>query len=686
MSADDSFSFEEEEDLSAAVVGTVSVTESRIEPSVAEHSETDSDQDQQSEEGSQVSAENSESEQSSSSSGSSGASETPQSPVSPHSPLKESLQGTVEELMQPIPLSPPKKEIPPKRKSAPRRPRKEQKPAEEPSSLPVLNRDTENKDTYDIEYILDTQKKVKGTHRFANQIDAKVPVRATDLSDRHYIRKNIEDTIRPKLSLQGSTINPEKLLPPPKPAKQQPANFVQRLYQYRDQVQEKLKQAKEQLLQDELDKCTFAPTLAKFELNRTPKQPQDFYHEGVVKARENKQKAADLRREMTAEPSSFRPEIDAHSLKLLEKKGRSQKPVHDKLYRSIRSTVTRQITEGQFLHSKSLEKGRDLTFKPTINPKSEEMVKEKRGNLQLYEEALKKSSKPISDVKQYQPKLLSKHSEKMLQAKFEEELKTAWNQAGASEAISLEQLEKCLEALGLRPRTGLDQPVKDIWEALEGETRGGVKMQALQTFLKAILRFRAGIKVIPDNKETARFGSYKDDNFIFTDKQLKRAQVHFRCLFEAQSSLIKLSSPDHFRSLESFSFHPEILTSFASQRSSMTSLVCVETRLMAEKQRKLEKLEKIRAAVHSQQMAECTFTPSLRKHQLPANHSMIIQGSDDSMSETIDRNSALYRFAEVCKARKDVFTTQELSRSYALSDDEKYVEECPFYPNLDIAG
>jgi hypothetical protein len=107
---------------------------------------------------------------------------------------------------------------------------------------------------------------------------------------------------------------------------------------------------------------------------------------------------------------------------------------------------------------------------------------------------------------------------------------------------------------------------------------------------------------------------------------------------------------------------------------------------MAEKQRKLEKLEKIRAAVHRQQMAECTFTPSLRKHQLPANHSMIIQGSDDSMSETIDRNSALYRFAEVCKARKDVFTTQELSRSYALSDDEKYVEECPFYPNLDIAG
>ena len=678
MSADDSFSFEEEEDLSAAVVGTVSVTESRIEPSVVEHTQKDSDEDERSVEGS---GNESGSDQASESSRSSGS---VQSPVSPHSPVRESLQGTVEELLRPISLSPPKQEIPRKRKSAPRRPRREPRPAEEASSLPVLNRDTENKDTYDIEYILDTQKKVKGTHRFANPIEAKTPVRAADLSDRDFIRKNIEDTVRPKLSFQGQGLNAEKLMPPAKPARQQSANFVQRLYQYRQQVEEKLKQAKEQLLQEELEKCTFAPTLAKFELNRTPKQPQDFYYEGVTKAWENKLKAAEIRKEKTAEPSSFRPSIDAHSLKLLEKKGRDQQPVYDKLYRSVRSMVTRQITEGQFPHqSKSQEK---VPFTPAIDKKSEEMVKEKRGNLQLYEEAQRRSNRPVPKIQPYQPKLLSRNSEKVLQAKFEEELKTAWNQAGASETMSLEQLAKCLEGLNFRPRTGLDQPVKEIWEALEGETKGGVKANSLLTFLKAVLRFRAGIKVVSGEKEMGRFGCYQGDNFVFTEKQLRRVQVHFRGLFLARSSLIKLSSPDHFRSLESFSFHPEILTSFASQRSSMTSVGGVETRLMAESQRKQENLEKIKAAANRKQMAECTFTPSLRKHPLPANRSMIIQGCDDSLSDTIDRNSALYRFAAVAKSRKEVHSKQELSRSYALSDDEKYVEDCPFFPNLDIAG
>lgn len=649
MSDADSFSFEEgEEDLSAAVVGTVSVTESRVEPSVVEHTEKDTEEDQRPGETSQILGNDADSHQSSDSPRSS---DTSKSPISPE---KEPHQGTIEELIPPTTLSEHKESVPRKRKSAPRKPRKDPKPVEEQSHMPVLNQHTENKDTYDIDYLLDMQKQVKVAHRFVNP-SAKVPIRNADLSDRDYVRKNIENKTKPKPPSQPHLLNPEKLLPPAPTPKQQSSNFVQRLYQYRDQVQEKLRQAKEQMLLEEQEKCTFAPTLAKFELNRQPKQPQDFYYEGINKAKENMLKAALMRKEQAEDPGSFTPTLDAYSLKIVAKKGRERRPVYDNLFRSTRNMVKKQITEGTpFPRSQSVDEALGFPFKPTINKHSENLVKDKRGHLVLYESAKQRQQASVPSVPSFQPKLLSRNSDKVLQMKFEEEFKAAWNQIGGGEKCSREQVEKCLEALGFELRTGLERPANEIWDILQGEKNLGVTASALLTFLKAVLRFRVGLKVTSDDSNENRFAYYQDSQLLFTEKQLQRVQTHFRNLCDSRSALIKLSSPEHFRSLEAFNFHPEILTSFTSQRSSILNYGGVETRLLAENQRRKEKIDRLRAELERRKMAECTFTPSLRKSKVDTNHSMIIHGSDDSLSEAVDRNAALYRLAEVIRARKDV--------------------------------
>jgi hypothetical protein len=486
---EDSFQFEEEEDepLKIGVVGSVStrsgyiavtvakpgggMEDMEIDPDILDSSESMKEVNESQESG--KSDEESDSHDSHGADDEKGASQAQENLLDRRESSKldrssqesdsDSQQPSLETLlkMQGV-LSPPSRKHKRKRRKARRT---KQTREELLANLPVLNKDTENKQTYDIEYLLWWQKLVKAKHRFVTKSETPKPEHGVEASSKDYVRIHIAETHKAKaLPVRSASLSLDHL--PAVSKVHHSSDFVQRLYQYRDQVEEKLKQTKERLMERERLACTFTPVLTTPKSSRERRQPEDLYYEGKARVEASLRERAFKRTESRHETSSFRPELNTKSLQILVKKGRDSLPVYTKLYESSKTATARSI---QTLSPKATLPA----FRPTINKQSQQITRDKQINLKLYEDATRRAQKQIPKLEPFQQRLMSKNSEKVLVAKFEGEFETVCKRIGAEKLVSeANQIERILEIMHFKPKSGLDKPVKQIWTALQGQERG----------------------------------------------------------------------------------------------------------------------------------------------------------------------------------------------------------------------
>lgn len=680
---EDSFLFEEEEDepLKIGVVGSVStrsgyiavtvakpgggMEDMEIDPDILDSSESMKEANESQEAGE---SEASDSEESQEAVAEKGVSQVQESLLDRRESSKldrssqdsdlDSQQPSLEALLQmPGVLSPPPRKRRRRRRKAHRT---KLTPEELLAGLPVLNKDTENKLTYDIEYLLWWQKLVKAKHRFVTKSQTPKPEHAAEASSKDYVRINIAETHQAKvLPARSASLSLDHLSAVSK--SHHSIDFVQRLYQYRDQVEQKLKQTKEKLLERERQACTFAPALTTPKSSSERRQPEDLYYEGRARAEASLRERAFKRAESRHETSTFRPELNTKSLQILVKKGRDSAPIYSKLFAASKTATARSI---QTLSPKASLP----SFRPSINKKSEVLTREKQVNLKLYEDAVRRAQKPVPKVEPFQQKLMSRNSEKVLVAKFEGEFEAVCKRVGVEKLVSeASQVERVLEMLHFKPISGLEKPVKQIWRALQGQERVGIKPFDLLTFLKAVMRFFPEQRLVPESVPGALFGHFKDDRYVLAHKDLQRVQTSFQSLYEARLAVVNKSNiHPQYRSLDAFPFKPDLAKTSHTPRSqsrheSIASIQTVERRLLAETQRLKEQQAKAKEAKERETMAECTFSPAIRKHphtrQRSQSNAELSPMYVKRESSEKDRNLALYRLAETVRIRRQVSFT-----------------------------
>lgn len=588
------------------------------------------------------------------------------------------FQGTIAELLN-VPL-------------ARLRKRTDHKKEEAKAAIPVLNRDTENPNTYDLDYLLEAQIRTKAAHRFVTPSEsALVPCdKSEDTSDVDFIKRNIESTLRPKLaqtsfassmSLEAFPVKRTRAL-----SVKQAGRLADRLVSYKQQVEMKVKQTQESLRYRETQACTFAPEIGKTKANGPRRKPEEMYYEGLTRAREQQEKQERLRETQIVEVSNFRPAVNQQSAKMLEKRGRDATPVYEKLYSAHKDEVKRQLQAGK---TRSRSTSDVLTFKPAINKRSEELSRPKKVNEALYEDAKRRQErqKEVPKLQAFEPKL-SKNSEKVLFTRFEEDFGAAWGRySGSNMLTSSTPLRQLLQDLGFDSLTEEGSAAARIWEMLEGERRGGVKKGNLLSVLAAVMHFKPKQSTETPSKD-GKFGRFEGEEFVLHSKELPRLHKAFEAAYEARLIASKRQIDPKKPTAEVYSFKPDLRqsakgirgrsrsNSVSSERGSSR-----ETRLLGEPERLQSKLQQARELLEQKKMAECTFKPTLK----PSKYTQSVAASDTSepsdrpTKRQTDRNLALYQMAQLAKAKRE-----QQAKEKADLQRELEASECTFTPNVDL--
>ena len=446
------------------------------------------------------------------------------------------------------------------------------KSIEDQPIIPILTRDTANQDTYDIDFLLGSQKQLKARHRFATHLEASAPAKPEAAPSTNFVRKNIQDTLKPKTDIQslGSTLSFERLLSSKRTMKpKQVAQLFDRLVTYKQHVTARCKQAKEEQMNKEIAKCTFAPELVTTTKHtRTKRKPEDLYYAGVAKTKEAHERQERLREELQQEGSSFRPELNQQSVRLLAHRGRDTTPVFEKLYGAHKTEIQNRVQKG----TRSLSAERDdLTFKPSINKKSDAVTRGKKVDEMLYEDAQRRMERrkgQPSPSPTFESRV-STASEKVLSNKFEQDFRSAWGLFSASDVLQTQfVLRQLLQELRLESDT--DTCTSKVWEMLEGTKRGGIRMKNLLSFLKVILRLKPGGKLTADRPAAeGKFGCYQGDEFVFSAKDVERIHKAFSGVYDSRLTAVKKKQTE-----QEYPFKPDISkarTSLMRSRSGSVS-------------------------------------------------------------------------------------------------------------------
>ena len=590
------------------------------------------------------------------------------------------FQGTIAELLN-VPL-------------ARLRKRPDHKKDEAKSAIPVLNRDTENPNTYDLDYLLEAQIRTKAAHRFVTPSESALAPseKAEDTSDVDFIKRNIESTLRPKLTQSSFASSMSLEAFPAKKTKvlsvKQAGRLADRLVSYKQQVEMKVKQTQESMRYRETQACTFAPEIGKTKANGPRRRPEEMYYEGLSRAKEQQERQERLRETQIVEVSNFHPAVNQQSVKMLEKRGRDPTPVYEKLYSAHKDEVKRQLQGG---NARSRSTGDVLTFKPVINKRSEELSRPKKVNDALYDDAKRRQErqKEVPKLQPFEPKL-SKHSEKVLLTRFEEDFGTAWGRySGSNVLTSSTPLRQLLQDMGFDSLTEEESAAAKIWELLEGESRGGVRRGHLLTVLAAVMHFKPKQSTDLPSKD-GKFGRFEGEDFLLHSKELQRLHKAFEAAYEARLLASKRPiAPNPKKSTaEVYSFKPDLRQSAKGLRGRARSHSVSsergsdrETRLLGEPERLQSKLQQARELLEQKKMSECTFKPTLKPSKYTQS-AALLETTEPTAGPTkrqTDRNLALYQMAQLAKAKREL-----QAKENAEIQRELEANECTFTPNVDL--
>ena len=478
----------------------------------------------------------------------------------------------------------------------------------------------------------------------------------TSEAKKNFIQKNIEKTKPKSTKTEYNTLDIKELgLEEELEVKKVPINVDERFYKYQNKVQQKVQSIAQELKEKEQKICTFQPDIKNQSQRRTNEQ---FIDQMKNFEKRKKEKIENLRsqKEIAIEEEVHKPTINPRSKEILAKKQEDQKPIHEKLYQQ----------------AKPQEKS---------PPKVEKKVKRKveGGENHLYEDALRRAAKQPEVKTMVKEVQASTNSQLVLARKFMKEFQEVFANLNAeSETISLDIAIKGLVSLNFiknnpeHPKFSDEKALVDKLFKLIG-AEDTVKILNLLKICLAIINIYIPSMTYSEDSSKSPFGSVIDGNYSLPKEQVVKVHKLFSLLHENRQISNQIIKEIKDPQTEQCSFKPQINPSSdtyaksAQNRSGSVYSLKRENFLQEEKKKAQEKLEMLKKLKEEEEKRNCTFKPTLISKSM----------SKQEFSEK-DRRKALYEkskeISEKKKTQLEAVTEQKI---------EKDMVECTFAPRLE---
>ena len=288
--------------------------------------------------------------------------------------------------------------------------------------IPILNKDTVNPDTFDLNYFLnpEVQKLAQSGHRLTQS--TAVPSGKVLASPKNFVQKNI--LLSKKLADSKSTKDlpaeiPEIVLKKPK------IDIEERFYKKAKKTEEKIKNMKAAKDLQEVDGCTFQPKIKSKRQNKTYEEFYEYMKNFVnkknskilnLKAEEDKaiEKSLDF---------THQPKLCDKSLQMIAKKSDLEESTFDRLHKLYKGKSI-NTNDSMVFEAKNDEPS--VFFHPTVNKKSQMMSRTQPVDKILYEDALRRINKDKTPPLPAPTKFITVKSEKVLIEKLKRDFSEAF--------------------------------------------------------------------------------------------------------------------------------------------------------------------------------------------------------------------------------------------------------------------
>ena len=553
--------------------------------------------------------------------------------------------------------------------------------------VPILNKDTVNPYTFDINYLLnpDVQKVAKSAHRLTMSTTA--PNGKTMVTPKNHIKKNIANSkIFSNSKSQKEVAVPELA---EKLEKRSKCDVEERFYKKAKQTEEKIKNLKEEKEKKEVDGCTFKPEI---KAKREKKTYEEFY-EYMKRYNEKKEKKITHMKEEESKAKeksmdfSHHPKLCEKSLQMIARKSDLEESTFDRLHKLYKlQNKSGSIHKESITADMKHEEG--LTFHPTVNKKSQVMNRSDPVEKILYDDALRRINKDKNPPALVQSKFITSKSEKVLIEKLKRDFEDAFV---CIDAVSQDQLNytKMIEMFKAMHFIKDDYKKEEerlllleSWKILlvEGETY--CKKSSILVFLIAVMGFYEDW-----------MGSYDPSRLVLTPQEANKIHVKFDLFYSNRVSIVNKSTLNKsYKNNYDYSFHPQTVIESENMakcwRSQNRTGGKIEDMLIAEKAKTLKKLEEKRAIMDEQALDECSFQPIIEqmpeefrtyglfeKEDITAEYFKLL---NEPKFQNKHKGIILHDLAKIVKQRKETISSENSKKR-----EELELENCTFAPKLE---
>ncbi|OMJ88054.1 hypothetical protein SteCoe_10128 [Stentor coeruleus] len=433
-----------------------------------------------------------------------------------------------------------------------------------------------------------------------------------------------------------------------------------RFYKHQEKVNEKIKNMTKIMEEKQVEECTFKPTI----LNKSKTRSVPDFLKHMNKYDEHiktklKTKINEKEEEITRAAKNAKPKLCKKSLAIAEKKAEMG------IERLAKPKAQTPLPEDK------------NPYKPKVNIRSHDMLREKPVDKILYEDALRRYSKTTVGETNANEKYTSERSEKVLLDRFKREFAEMFGYLDLENTLTLSytKFTTLLYNMNFMSRASSKiskqrQLAVEIWSLLGGDQNENVTYANLQTFFICLMNYRD--PSIRSHQGPNNMGILCEGIFCVNPPEILKIHRYFSTLFEERSHPKKQSLNNSFEN-----------TSFSEVRKKTDTKY--EDMLILEKARLQEKWENIRQKRLSEEVSECTFQPRIKRgprtiaSSSDLNDSNVSQYSfySETKSQSQRRNDILYDYSKVFNQQRHNSTKHHFDL-----DSSNEVRGCTFKPKL----
>ncbi|OMJ94962.1 hypothetical protein SteCoe_1825 [Stentor coeruleus] len=555
---------------------------------------------------------------------------------------------------------------------------------------PILNKDTVNPNTFDIDFLLNPEVQKLAHNR--NKLKESSTVKNSNkpqVNPTNHIQKNIKNS-----KILSNSKSSKELPPSDVPEIQQKAMKIdveERFYKKAQIIKDKIQVLKEQKAQGEIIECTFKPQI---KTKRENKSYDEFYEYMKSYAQKKENKIKNIKDEETkAQENSieytYQPKLCEKSLQMIAKKSDLEESTFDRLHKLYKNQLVKSSNNSARESFVSDIKNDDSTsFQPTVNKKSQNLIRTEPVETKLYNDALRRINQDRNPPIPTQHKFITNRSEKVLIDKLKRDFEEAFVRidSDALNELNYTKMHELFKSMNFIKDENKKEDERllllDSWKILLSQGDTYCQKPSILVFLIAIMGFYEDWMEVPDG-----------NRLVLTNYEAHKLHTKFNLFYTNRVSIInKNTTNKEYKVNYEYSFHPQTIIESEilakNWRSQHRGGGKIEDLLIAEKAKTQKKLEEKRQLMEEQELDECSFQPMIE--QMPEEWrvygiydkgdltSEYFKMMNDPKFQNAHKGVVLHDLAKIINQKKE-----EKNNDLHRMMQEKEIENCTFNPKLE---